>query len=339
MEMAATFLASPTPNSAFCITTDTASKATVTPVNRNGSVAFEMASWLVKKNPSSVCGINTATKPTPNIIAAVSLETSHGHCAASSTSPLPKARPESAPAARPMPMQGNTRVNIRLIKTFTAAVSAVPSLPTIQYMHVMPVAKSRFVILVGAAWLNRVFKSSPLGFALANPISFALVNPIFRYITMPTYTETVVPTPAPSTPNFGITICPTNGTSTTQPKINNKLNVTFTKCITSNVFMYICGCCTAFQNPRNAKFTPTAGTAMSRAFRYGTANAITAASEVSLGTIDGASTYAPTAIGTPNMTHATSAAFRGTAAISGLPSPIRLALMACTPLLMPCKAA
>ena len=44
MEMAATRCASPTPNSAFCIVTDSASPATVMPVNRSGNTAFDIAS-------------------------------------------------------------------------------------------------------------------------------------------------------------------------------------------------------------------------------------------------------------------------------------------------------
>mmetsp|Transcript_3791 Transcript_3791/g.15176 ORF Transcript_3791/g.15176 Transcript_3791/m.15176 type:complete len:235 (+) Transcript_3791:2500-3204(+) len=180
MEIAATFFASPTPSSAFCIVTDSASNATVMPVRRSGNVAFATASGLVKKKERSVVGKTTATKPTPNIIAAVSLATSQGQRAASSTSPLPSARPESAPAAKPMPMHGSTNVNIRLISTFTAAVSAVPSLPTIQYIAVMPVAKSRLVTDVGAAWPNRIFKSETVGLARAKPIVAARLKPMRR---------------------------------------------------------------------------------------------------------------------------------------------------------------
>ena len=80
---------------------------------------------------------------------------------------------------------------------------------------------------------------------------------------------------------------------------------------------------------------PTAGTAKSRTRRYGTAAAITAGSDVSLGTIAGAWYMANAAMGTPSARQMTSAAFSGTAATCGRPSPMRLADMACTPLEMP----
>ena len=174
--------------------------------------------------------------PTPNIIAAVSLATSQGHCAASSTSPRPRARPDSAPAARPMPIHGKTSVSIRFISTFTAAVSAVPRRPTIQYIAVMPVANNRLVTDVGAAWPSRVFKSATLGLSRAKPMRFAREKPMRRYSAVPTHTLTVVPTPAPTTPSAGTANAfwvpkPLN------PKINSSESATFTRCITSKVFM------------------------------------------------------------------------------------------------------
>mmetsp|Transcript_2657 Transcript_2657/g.6331 ORF Transcript_2657/g.6331 Transcript_2657/m.6331 type:complete len:231 (-) Transcript_2657:798-1490(-) len=230
METAATRRESPTPNSAFCIVTLSASPATVMPVKRSGITAMLMASWLVRKHPRSFSGNATAMRPTPNIIAAVSLATSHGHCVASATSPRPSARPDSAPAASPIPMHGSTRVSMRLMSTFTAATSNVPRCPTIQYSAVMPVANSRLVMDVGTACFARVRRSSRVGAADANPIDLASVNPMRRYNAVPTHTETAVPIPAPTTPMAGT---PSAG----NPNMSVRLRLMFTACMASRVCM------------------------------------------------------------------------------------------------------